>query len=192
MGTEIDESKLIEDLRHGSHAAFDAIYELYAKRLLAYCLQYTKLTADAEDIVQGMFVKLWMRRQDIKQKNSVKALLFTMSHNAVIDAYRHRLFSPMYEEYIDYKVSSEGLTSEEIEYEEFVLRIENILKQMPETQQTAIRMSKFQGMHNAEIAKALNLSEQTVKNAVSTGMKILRKKLGLLTLFLVMLFFISN
>lgn len=174
----IPEEKLIEDLSRGSYQAFNIIYNMYAKRLYAYCMQYVKTSEDAEDILQGVFCKLWVNRGQIKERQSLKSLLFTIAHHAVIDAYRRRLLSPTYEEYVAYKAAPETDGSERIEYEEFVDRLDAILESLPETQRNVIRRAKFQGMRNADIAAELQLSEQTVKNALSVGMKTLRGKLA--------------
>ena len=161
---QISEEKLIEDLGRGSHEAFDVIYKMYAKRLYAYCMQYVKTSEDAEDILQGVFCKLWVNRRQIKERQSLKSLLFTIAHHAVID-----------------------------EYEEFVDRLDTILESPPETQRNVIRRAKFQGMRNADIAAELQLSEQTVKNALSVGMKTLRGKLAArATLLLLALLLIIN
>ena len=181
---QIAEEKLIEALSRDSHEAFDLIYNMYAKRLYAYCMQYSKTTEDTEDILQGVFCKLWVNRRHIKKRQSLKSLLFTIAHHAVIDAYRRRLLSPTYREYVEYKAASETDSSARIEYEEFVNRLNAILKSMSETQRNVIQRAKFQGMRNADIAAELHLSEQTVKNALSAGMKTLRDKLASITILL--------
>ena len=165
---------------------------MYAKRLYAYCMQYAKSTEDAEDILQGVFCKLWVNRGQIKERQSLKSLLFTIAHHAVIDAYRRRLLSPTYEEYVAYKAAPETDGSERIEYEEFVDRLDTILESLPETQRNVIRRAKFQGMRNADIAAELQLSEQTVKNALSVGMKTLRGKLAARATLLLALLLIIN
>lgn len=182
---------MIADLIENSHDAFNAIYEMYAKRLYAYCLQYAKSAEDTEDIVQGVFVKLWINRRNIKNKTTLKPLLFAMSRNALIDAYRHRLFSPIYEEFVEYKQSITIETYRHVEYQDFVMQIEKILKGLSDTQQKVIRLSKFQGMRNSDIAEELSISEQTVKNALSTGMKYLRSRLRSLMTFLGCCFLIN-
>ncbi|MBO1362195.1 RNA polymerase sigma-70 factor [Prevotella sp. A2931] len=181
---QIAEEKLIEALSQDSHEAFDLIYNMYAKRLYAYCMQYSKTTEDTEDILQGVFCKLWVNRRHIKKRQSLKSLLFTIAHHAVIDTYRRRLLSPTYREYVEYKAASETDSSTRIEYEEFVNRLNAILKSMSETQRNVIQRAKFQGMRNADIAAELHLSEQTVKNALSAGMKTLRDKLASITILL--------
>ena len=53
------ESVLITMLMEGSEAAFKHIYDLYASRLYAFCLQYTKSHDETDEIVQDAFVWLW-------------------------------------------------------------------------------------------------------------------------------------
>ena len=61
---------------------------MYARRLLAYCKQYTKSLEDAEEIVQDVFVRLWSNRARIHQEETLRSLLFTMSKNQLVNAYR--------------------------------------------------------------------------------------------------------
>ena len=51
------EQMLIQDLKKSSRKAFNEIYAMYAKRLYAYCLQYSKSVEDAEDIVQATVIR---------------------------------------------------------------------------------------------------------------------------------------
>ena len=54
--------------------AFDEIYELYARRLFAFCLKYTKSKENAEEIMEDTFVWLWNNRSTLEEAESVKPL----------------------------------------------------------------------------------------------------------------------
>jgi RNA polymerase sigma-70 factor (ECF subfamily) len=174
----LHEELLIRDLKNGSGKAFDTIYQMYAKRLFAYCLQFTKTKEDAEEIVQDVFVQLWVKRESIRQTETLRSLLFIMSKNNLINAYRLRLNSPVYEDYVKYQEKvSVCDTSFRMEYEEFVKKLQKALKRLTVTQQKVIELSRLHGFSNQEIAIALSLSEQTVKNQLSIGLKALRQLL---------------
>jgi len=174
-----DEKLLIRDLKNGSRKAFDAIYDMYAKRLFAYCMQFTKTKEDSEEIVQEVFVQLWLRRESIRQTETLRSLLFIMSKNSLINAYRTRINSPAYEDYIAYQESlSVGDASANLEYDEFVSRLQEALSRLTATQRKAIELSRLHGFSNREIAIQLSLSEQTVKNQLSVGLKSLRQILN--------------
>lgn len=179
MTLQDDEHNLIAELKRGSKEAFDRIYRLYAGRLLAYCVQYTKCREDAEEIVQDVFVALWNNRETIRQEETLCSLLFTISKHRVINAWRATLNSPVYEDYIDYQDQlSGGEDYHRLEYEQYVKIVKEAIHRLPPTQQHVITLSRFSQLSNKEIAEHLSLSEQTVKNQLSVGLKTLRELLS--------------
>lgn len=183
------EYHLIQDLKRGSHKAFDKIYQIYAKRLYAYSLQFTKSPEESEEIVQEVFVKLWSNRMKIKQNETLRSLLFIMAKHHLINAYRFRINHPVYEEYVNYMdILSTEDAHHKLEYNEFVLRLRKIIKTLPVTQQKVIHLSRLQQLSNKEIAEKLSLSEQTVKNQLSLGLKSLKEKLNKILLLTMLLF----
>jgi RNA polymerase sigma-70 factor (ECF subfamily) len=187
--TNITEQNLIKALKQGSHKAFDRIYQMYSKRLYAYSLQFTKSPEESEDIVQDVFIKLWTNKENIKQDETLRSLLFIMVKHHLINAYRSRLNHPVYEEYIKYtETLSVNDTHHHVEYTEFVQQVRTAIGTLPSTQQKVIVLSRMQHLPNKEIAEKLSLSEQTVKNQLSLGLKSLKEKLGLLSFILMLLF----
>jgi RNA polymerase sigma-70 factor (family 1) len=175
------EPELIRELKQGSMRAFDAIYSLYFKRLYAYCLQFTKSREDAEEIVQVVMLRLWNIKETIRQEKTLRSLLFIMSKHYLINAYHNNINSPVFEDYVNYKneLSVNGSIQEHLDYEDFLSRVKQALKQLPQSQQTVIELSRLKDMSINEIAEQLSLSEQTVKNRLSLGMKTLRSLLGI-------------
>lgn len=189
----LSEQRLIIELKRGSQKAFDDIYAMYSKRLFAYCLQYTKSVEDAEDIVQDVFVKLWINRENIRQEVTLRSLLFIMSKYSLINAYRSRVNSLLYEDYVATYMgaASENDMNSQLEYDDFVHHVKKILKDLPITQRSVVELSRIEQLNNKEIAEKLSLSEQTVKNQLSLGLKILREKLKEFLTLLWMLYFID-
>lgn len=184
-----NERKLIEQLKLGSYAAFSSIYSMYAGRLYTYSLQYTKSVEEAEEIVQDVFVSLWNQRECIRQDETLQSLLFIMIKHHLINAYRIRVNQPVYEDYVDYvNLCSGEDTAYRLEYDDFRKEILRVLDMLPDTQRKVIRLSRLEQLSNKEIAARLSLSEQTVKNQLSIGLKRLKEKLEH-TLWLFLFFF---
>lgn len=173
------ETDLIIDLQKGSVKAFNAIYELYARRLYAFCLKYTKSRQNAEEIVEDTFVWVWNNRDSIKQEPSLKSLLFLKTKHLLINAYRKVVNSPIYEDYMDYldHNGNDTVADSPMEYDEFMKQLDECISQLPKAQQQIIRLSKFEQLANKDIAEQLNYSEQTVKNQLSIGLKQLKSLL---------------
>lgn len=191
--SNLAEIKLICGLKKGSQKAFDAIYDMYAKRLYMYCLQYTKSREDAEEIVQDVFIRLWDNRDNIRQEETLRSLLFIMAKHYLINAYRAHVNSPVYEDYVEYQdmILAEG-QGQPLEYEEFVRQLKQLLYKLPTTQRQVIEMSKLKQLSNKEIACELGLSEQTVKNQLSLGLKKLRERLEGIPSLLWLLFSVNK
>ena len=190
MQNIVPEPVLIQQLKASSEKAFDEIYNLYAGRLYTFCMKYIKIREDAEEIVEDVFVKLWKIRKTIRQQQSLKALLFTMAHHAIISSYRQTLSSPEYAAFVSIRERSDASdASSLVEYNEFVDHLHHEMSLLPNTQQQVIYLSKYEGLSNEEIAQKLNLSRQTVRNQLSVGLKALRR--SLLPLSALFLFFMS-
>ena len=63
---DLPESVLITMLMDGSETAFKHIYDLYASRLYAFCLQYAKSRDETDEIVQDAFIWLWNHRTTLR------------------------------------------------------------------------------------------------------------------------------
>jgi RNA polymerase sigma-70 factor (ECF subfamily) len=186
----INEQQLIDALKNDSQKAFNSIYTIYAKRLFAYAIQYTKSVQDAEEIVEDVFVHLWLERKVIRQSETLRALLFIMAKHYLINAYRARINSPVFEDYVDYQESITDNNHTQIEYDEFVKQVYKAIDKLPQTQKNVITLSKIQQLNNKEIAERLSLNEQTVKNQLSLGLKTLKQELYKSFPFWWLLFFV--
>ena len=170
------ESRLIAALNEDSVKAFEQIYHLYSKRLMAFCMKYAKSREVSEEIVEDAFVWIWRNRHRLDRSSALKSLLFLRVKHYLINAYRSTLNSPVYEDYLDYASSySREDAADMLEYDDFVRMLNAALDRLPDTQRRIVRLSKIEQLSNKEIAIRTGYSEQTVKNQLSLGLKALRK-----------------
>ncbi len=173
------ESELIERLKNNDRSAFDALYWLYAPKLLGFALSYVKSESEAEDLVQEVFIALWQTRHNIKREDSLKSFLFMSLRNRVISLIRNKANMRIYTDYVELmekEISDRGEPA--IEYVEFEKRVLKEIEALPATQREVIKLSRFANLSHSEISDRLGLSLQTVKNALSMGLAALRKRLG--------------
>lgn len=72
----MNEEELVYQLKQESQDAFNRIYNMYSARLYAYCMQYVKSREDTEEIVQDVFIKLWINRHMYYTWRAPQLLLF--------------------------------------------------------------------------------------------------------------------
>ncbi len=192
---EKTEPQLISSLKTGSTKAFDSLYGLYARRLYAFCLKYTKSRETAEETVEDTFVWLWNNRGKISDTQSLKPLLFLKTRHLLINAYRRVVNSPVFEEYVDYldhQAAVSASPDENLEYDDFVRQLNHALQTLPPVQREIVKLSKIEMLSNKEIATLLHYEEQTVKNQLSMGLKKLRGLLAHTNTMVWLSFFFLN
>jgi len=69
------ETKLLSGLKKGDHTSFEKIFDLYSKPMYRFSLSYLKSKEAAEDVVQEVFMKIWINREGIKKDASFHSYL---------------------------------------------------------------------------------------------------------------------
>jgi RNA polymerase sigma-70 factor (ECF subfamily) len=181
----------IKELRKGSHKAFNAIYDMYADKLYGFVFTHTKSREMANDIVQETFLKLWTMRETLSVEGSLQAMLFTMSHNKMIDMFRAQINKVEFEDYIEFSENvdlGDNAIEKKIYFDEFIKALKLCKSQLPHRQMEIFEMSREHGKSIEEIALGLHISEQTVKNQLTSATKTLRTELAKYNLVFLILF----
>lgn len=163
-------------------AAFDRIYEEYGNDVLRYCMRHINSRDDAEEIAEDTFINLWRARLTLAKDSSVRAFLLTTARHLVVDYYRRRAHSLLYEAFVDaVHDRADWATDVQLQYEEFERQIMRIIDRLPATQREALKLARLEGLSISETAQRLNLREQTVKNAITTACNTLKRYLRLIS-----------
>ena len=78
----------VEKLKKGDYNAYTLLMNNYYKNLCGYANLFTKDPSKSEDIVQNIFVKLWVYRKKIDSNIPIKRYLHKSVYNEFIDQYR--------------------------------------------------------------------------------------------------------
>lgn len=165
--------------KHGDKEAFDTIYNLYSKKLYAFVYKILKTDADAKEIVQIVFIKLWEKRKKINGSELFNCYLFTIAYNASISLIRKRLSVKKYVEYVNslQRNNSENRTIEDLDFEELNKQIQHLVDKLPAKQKEVYKLSRQDNFSYKEIAEKLNISVNTVENHISKSLAFIRKNL---------------
>lgn len=148
---------------------------------MRFCYKYIGPKEDVEEIVSDVFISLWENRENIRSLETLKPFLIVTARNKILNYIRKKVNSPSYEEYIEYRHASLlSHSPDNLEYKEFEMSLLKLIAKLSPTQKKVIMMSKFENLSNTEISTILGLNIQTVKNALSEGLKTLRAMLGTL------------
>lgn len=159
-----NQNDLDHDLQH--------IFDKYAKNLCLYALNYLETEADAEDIVQDVFIRCWEKRDILlSDEKVIKTYLFNSVRNACLDKIEKK---DVMRYHIDI-IKQEIIDEETITFDEqLLLEIREELAQMPDQTQKVIIRVFMQDMKYQEVADDLHISINTVKTLLRNGIKHLR------------------
>jgi len=173
-----DDIELVRRLQTGDVEAFDLIYEKYSGKLYLFALKYLRSKAEAEELVQSVFLKIWEHRKNLRKESSFKSFLFTIAYNDICKLFRKRsYFQKLISETIASNPESSFGIEEGIEYQSVLDRIRQVINKLPERQKNIFLKSRVEGKTTKEIAEELNLSPGTVDNYISESLKFIRKRL---------------
>lgn len=179
------DTKLTERLKKGDLEAFDMIYQIYAGKLYSFGMRYLKSSADAEELVQAVFLKVWENHGKIDVTLSFKAYLFTIAYNDILKFFRKKSYLQKYVAEIQYNNSLPS-TEEGLEYQSLLDQVQAMVNGLPPNQKKAFILSKIEGKSSKDVASILGLSPGTVDNYISETLKMIRAKLSRETLQIVL------
>lgn len=173
MLPDFSDAQLLQAVKEGDAAAFRALYDRYWERLYIKACQRVNQD-EAKDIVQEIMTTLWRRRNEVFTFNDgeIGRYLFTAVKYRVISHYAHITEAIPNSDIFD--TIALAATADPLEVKELHVFIENEIRRLPGRMQQVFRMSREDELSIADIARQLNVSEQTVKNQLTEALRRLR------------------
>ena len=181
------ELDILQNLNKGKECALKEIYRLFFHALCAFGTRFVKNDAAVVDIVQEVFIKVWARRTDFQSIYSLRSFMYLSVRNACLNYNR------------DYarvrKISfndTELETFAEVRENDFMIeedvhrQIRNEVERLPEAMRKVFNLTLLD-MSIPEIAKTLDISENTARNQRARAREILRARLKDKIFFLLLL-----
>jgi RNA polymerase sigma factor (sigma-70 family) len=170
--SKLRDSDLIERyIETQSPECFSEIYNRYSSKVYGKCLSILKDGAMAEDAVQEIFMKIFLRLTTFKQGSTFSTWVYAVTYNYCIDYIRKKKRQPITDEndIAEKNLADLDLREFEVLEEEFE-RMKVAMDNLHFEDREVLLMKYKEGMQIDEIAEIINKSESAVK------MKILRAK----------------
>lgn len=171
------DEKLVKGLCEGKRHIFELVFRTYYSPLCRYAMHYLHDPSEAEEVVQDMFCKLWMKHAELEINTSLRSYLFKATKNHCINFIEHAKVQVKYRQYLGFQIKNPSVTPSGIEEKEMKRRISDILSMLPEKRREIFELSRFEGLRYQEIAERLNISTKTVEAQISKALDFLRKGL---------------
>ena len=168
----------IRKLKAGNQAAFESIYDCFSQKVYSIAMRFGLSRDDANEVVQDVFIKLWNHRSTLKENLSIKAYLFTITKNTLINRQKKLAYEIAYKKYLEKQDLKSFLdTEDDIFYSDLEQLAETAIDKLPVQQKEIFLLSKKENIPSKEIADKLNLSLRTVENQIYRAAKKIRETL---------------
>jgi RNA polymerase sigma factor (sigma-70 family) len=171
----MDEFTLANKCIEGDQRAQQKLFEMYAPKMMGVCLRYMKDHAQAEDVLQDGFVKVFTKLDKYSGDGSLEGWVRRIMVNTALDHLRKstKFQTNVSMDDIEYKMESDsdalGLLLEE--------DLLKLIQEMPDGYKTVFNMFAIEGYSHKEIGEQLGVSENTSKSQYSRAKAYLRTKI---------------
>lgn len=169
-----NEHSLLLATANGDEKAFAELFERFRNKVYSIAFDITRSQPVSEEIVLDVFLRVWLKREQLAQLEHFSAWLFTITRNRVFSALKQmaqeKRSMPVEEELLaDPKTPGSQLLDKE--YQQV---LQQAVAGLSPQQKKVYRLIREHGMKREEAAQELNLSPETVKRHLSEAMQAIR------------------
>lgn len=168
--TDIEREWLIK-LSRGEETVFRELFNRYHPFIYSFAFRMTESDPIAKDVVQDVFVKIWINRESLHTIDNLPAYLNRMTRNLVLNGMKRKAHEESLLKDL-YPAGNERNTTEDValarELEDLLHRA---IDQLPGQQQKVYRLGRMKGLKHEAIADQLQISKETVKKHMMAAVR---------------------
>jgi len=164
-------------IEYDSKPAFTILFQKYSDKIYNLAIHYYNSPGEAEEIVQEVFLKVWIKRKSIKTPEAFWSFLYQTAKNMIFDSFRKQIHIKAYSEYLrlsDFKTQTKN-TEETILYRDLNNYYQQLIETMPAKRKEVFLLCNQQGLNHQEIADRMDISIRTVEEHMRQAVNYLRK-----------------
>ncbi|HVI43966.1 MAG TPA: RNA polymerase sigma-70 factor [Chitinophaga sp.] len=186
------ERELLVRVAEGDEAAYTLVFNAYSRQVFDVAMLYLKDHAASREIVQEVFLKVWLKRVSMANVTDFTNYLFILTRNHIYDSFKKQLVK---QKALDYLISQEPRhandTDHVVQDHQYEQLLHTAISSLPPARRK-IYMARKAGMSNEEISREMNITVNTVKKQMQLALQYLRTfiKQQLHTWLLILLLFL--
>jgi RNA polymerase sigma-70 factor (ECF subfamily) len=162
------EIELFRAFMAGKREAFTELYLRFRQRVFSYCLRMLGNSAEAEDMYQEVFIRVYQRAHQFAEDKSLAGWIFTIAHNLCLNRIRDRR---TFENIDDLRY----IAAPNIDVgDDWAGRIQSALEQIPPENREPFLLFEYQGLSYQEISEVMKLTVPAVKSRIYRSREQLR------------------
>jgi RNA polymerase sigma factor (sigma-70 family) len=173
----ISEEELIRGCRNKDRSAQKMLFEMYANKMMAVCMRYTKNQEDARDLLHDGFYKVFIKIDSFKGGSRIDTWMTRVFINLALNKLRHGRNKYYHDEFEAKHEDIFNQSNQEERYDVKPNQVLQALNQLPEIYKIVLNMYAIDELSHKEIAEQLNISVGSSKSRLSRARVLLNAKL---------------
>jgi RNA polymerase sigma-70 factor (ECF subfamily) len=169
-------------IRGGDEGAFERLFRAHYVELCEFANRLVAAPDIAEELVQGVFARLWRDRERLEIRTSIRAYLYTAVRNTALNhldrGRTERRHLELVRDAGTEAMDPEPDASSRLEAAETIAEVRRAIRRLPPRCREAVVLRWQHGLRHAEIAEVMGISIKGVENQLTRGMRALREVLG--------------
>ncbi len=172
------ESEILQQVAVGDESAFRALFDEHWQNIYGVAYMLTKSVPMAEDMVQDIFLKIWMKKEQLPSIENFRNYLFIVARNHIFNELKKRSTDILFtDQLLDYFNDNKETPEKKLLQKEASHLIQQAIDRLPQQQKMVYRLSREEGLSRNEIAERLDLSPNTVRNHLAKALEMIRQSL---------------
>jgi RNA polymerase sigma-70 factor (family 1) len=172
-----NEPQVLQLLAEGSEYAFTQVFNQYRAKVYGVAMNLLKSQDLSEEIVQEVFLKVWMNRTTLSEIHTLDAWIFTVTRNIIFDIFKKQANERNLHKHIKEQGNERTYAGEDAELNSYRRLLEEAVTFLPPQQQRVYQMAKMEGLSHEQIANELQIDRSTVKSHMARALKAIRMHL---------------
>lgn len=176
--TDNRESIIAVKLMQGDERALGELFDLHHHAVYNHVLRFVKSPNFAADVVQDVFIKVWEMRTTLRLECSIKAFLFTVAKNHMLNLLkRASREDAIKREILLHARLSHTENEDELIYADYNAFADKAIQSLPPQRRLVFVMHRSEGKDCEQIASILGISKNTVRDHLTKAAKFVRRYL---------------
>lgn len=183
----LTETEFLDCAKRDKDKAFSYLTTTYAQKVYGSCIQLVRHTEDAEDLVQEVFVAIYLSLDSFGGNSKLSTWIYAITQNKAKEFLRNKTRLKRKGTLTILDDHSDGINSHTINFNHPGVQLEDqekaailfgAIDSLPENQCKAYRLAKIEGYSYTEIAEIMELSVSSIESLLFRAIKRLRELLA--------------
>ncbi|WP_338768426.1 sigma-70 family RNA polymerase sigma factor [Bernardetia sp. ABR2-2B] len=172
----MSEKEIFSGCLKGSRPAQEALYRLYAGKVMTTCIRYAKSREEAEDMLQEVFLIIFKKINQVKKFEALGGWIRQVAVHKAIDIYhkQKKHFGHLSDEALMYESDTKDTALDMLSAEELI----KLIRELPQGYRVVFNLYIIEGYKHEDIGKLLGISESTSRSQLTKAKQALRKILA--------------